>query len=219
MSKRVKKDQLVEVAKELNNVLGLEPAIDVKKSNSKILQKKIYEAGEFIDPVEDEFTESTWTILESLGAAHRSTKSQDQKEMDAPAQQEEVTESEEANSESKEQEEISESVDEVEKQEQQAESEIEEATTEENTTTELEAKPVVETTSKTQSTTFKREGSMSEYVDTMMEKKEQLDTIIENTIAEAKNRGVKSMNTPGSVKAHIRYRKKKGQQIAEDYDV
>lgn len=94
MSERVKKDQLIEVAKELNSVLGLDPAIDVKKSNSKVLQKKVTEAGSLIDPIEDEFTESTWAVLESLGAAYRSNKSQDQKETDEPTQQEEATEPE-----------------------------------------------------------------------------------------------------------------------------
>lgn len=66
----IKKDELIEVAKELNGVMGLDPAIDVKK-NSKILQQGIMQAGEFVDPQEDEFSEKTWIILEQLEVAYR----------------------------------------------------------------------------------------------------------------------------------------------------
>ena len=66
----LKKSELIVVAKELNDVLGLDPEINVKGKVKK-LQQEIIEAGQLIDPVEDEFTDETWAILEELGAASR----------------------------------------------------------------------------------------------------------------------------------------------------
>jgi hypothetical protein len=78
-----KKETLIEVAKELNEVLGLEPAIEVKsKVKIKDLKESILQAGQLIDPAEDEFTDNTWTILEDLGAASRPAKEYDREEAD-----------------------------------------------------------------------------------------------------------------------------------------
>jgi len=70
MSTQVKRSELSEVAKELNQVMGLEPEINTA-AKVKDLKEKVMEAGQHIDPQEDEFTESTWEIMENLGAAFR----------------------------------------------------------------------------------------------------------------------------------------------------
>lgn len=76
-----KKETLIEVAKELNEVLGLEPAIEVKsKVKIKDLKESILQAGQLIDPAEDEFTNNTWITLEDLGAASRPAKEYDREE-------------------------------------------------------------------------------------------------------------------------------------------
>lgn len=66
----MKRSELVTAAEELNKVLGLDPAIDIKMK-VKDLKNKMIEAGELIDPTDDEFTSETWTVLESIGAATR----------------------------------------------------------------------------------------------------------------------------------------------------
>lgn len=66
----LKKSELIVVAEELNDVLGLDPEINVKGKVKK-LQQEIIEAGQLIDPVGDEFTDETWAVLEELGAASR----------------------------------------------------------------------------------------------------------------------------------------------------
>ena len=56
--------ELVAAAKELNEVLGIEPEIDVKLGEEE-LEAKIIEASELIT-TEDEFTDATEAVLESL---------------------------------------------------------------------------------------------------------------------------------------------------------
>jgi len=68
----LKRSQLVEAAKELNETLGLDPQIDTKPGKkNKYLQDMIVEAGSVVEP-DDEFSEETWTVLETLNAASRS---------------------------------------------------------------------------------------------------------------------------------------------------
>jgi len=73
MSKKtanLKRSQLSNAAAELNEVLEPDDPIDTK-AGVEDLKEKIGEAGGLIDPEQDELTESTWTVLEVLGAAHR----------------------------------------------------------------------------------------------------------------------------------------------------
>jgi len=98
----LKKSELIVVAEELNHVLGLDPEIDVKGKVKK-LQQAIIEAGQLIDPVEDEFTDETWAVLEELGAASRPGEENGVQEEGAEA--DEGTEAEEAAPEQEEQEE------------------------------------------------------------------------------------------------------------------
>lgn len=99
----LKKSELIVVAKELNDVLGLDPEIDVKGKVKKV-QQAIIEAGQLIDPVEDEFTDETWAILEELGAASRPGEENGVQEEEG-ADAEEAEEAEEAAPEQEEQEE------------------------------------------------------------------------------------------------------------------
>lgn len=67
---KIKRSLLVSAAEELNEVLGLEPAIDTEKAASQ-LETKIKEAASLIDPDEDVLKDETWDVLESLDAAQR----------------------------------------------------------------------------------------------------------------------------------------------------
>lgn len=58
--------QLVAAAKELNEVLGLEPAIETKKVKDDVLMGKIIEASGLIDPEQDEITEETQDVIDKL---------------------------------------------------------------------------------------------------------------------------------------------------------
>lgn len=94
---KVKHKDLTETAKELNNELGLDPAIDVK-GNSNILRRKIAEAAEHIIPEEDELSENTWTVLRALELVNDSgdEKTQEEgEETEAPATEDQPEEEEE----------------------------------------------------------------------------------------------------------------------------
>jgi len=56
---------LVRVAQDLNDVLGLEPEINVTRPDSSIL-KEIKEAIKYVDPEVDELTEETWDLIAKL---------------------------------------------------------------------------------------------------------------------------------------------------------
>lgn len=60
---------LIAAAKELNNVLGIDPAIEVnsKKTNVETLKEKIKEAAELIEPETDEISVTTQQVLSELG--------------------------------------------------------------------------------------------------------------------------------------------------------
>jgi hypothetical protein len=64
-----------------------------------------------------------------------------------------------------------------------------------------------------------REGSMSQFVDQLMEEGLALDVLIEKAQAEAESREFKSMKTPSGIKAHIRFRANKGFEPALAYEV
>lgn len=58
--------QLVAAAKELNEVLGLEPAIETKKVKDDVLKEKIIEASGLINPELDEISEETQAVIDEL---------------------------------------------------------------------------------------------------------------------------------------------------------
>ena len=61
----LKKSDLIKAAKELNDVLGLDPAIPVKKVDEEELKEKILEASGLVEPA-DELTNSTWKVINHL---------------------------------------------------------------------------------------------------------------------------------------------------------
>jgi len=63
----LKRSELIKAAKELNDVMGLEPAIDIQLKITE-LQEKIIEAAKFIDPVGDKFSKATDAVLATLNA-------------------------------------------------------------------------------------------------------------------------------------------------------
>ncbi len=60
----IKKKQLVEVAKELNKVLGLEPEINVRQGLEK-LKEEVVVAADLLEP-EDELSSETLKVIEEL---------------------------------------------------------------------------------------------------------------------------------------------------------
>lgn len=60
-------DRLAEVAEELNEVIGLEPAIETENVTKSNLEDKIKEASTLIDWEIDEFSKNTMKVLEELG--------------------------------------------------------------------------------------------------------------------------------------------------------
>lgn len=62
----INEKQLRAAAAELNDVLGLDPAINTKKSSVEVLTEKIKEATDLIDPDQDEFTEETQQVLDEV---------------------------------------------------------------------------------------------------------------------------------------------------------
>lgn len=94
---KVKRKDLTETAKELNNELGLDPAIDTK-ANSDVLRRKIAEAAEHIVPEDDELSENTWTVLRALELVKDTGGEEAQEEgeqTEAPATEEQPEEQEE----------------------------------------------------------------------------------------------------------------------------
>ena len=64
----INEKQLRAAAKELNEVLGLEPPINAK-ANVEVLTTKVKEAIKLIDPKEDEFSETTTDVIAELNAS------------------------------------------------------------------------------------------------------------------------------------------------------
>ena len=65
-SKMVKRSELVSAAKELNSVLGLEPAIDIR-AKPEVLTIKLQEAAGLLDLEQDKLTDTTLAVIEVLG--------------------------------------------------------------------------------------------------------------------------------------------------------
>ncbi len=63
----MKRSEVVKVAEELTQVLGLEPKINLK-APVQSLKDKIIEAATLINPQEDEFSDETWEALQTIGA-------------------------------------------------------------------------------------------------------------------------------------------------------
>lgn len=195
----LKRNQLVDAAKDLNETIGLDPEIDIStKTKVGKIKEQILEASELIEP-SDEISDKTKETLKQLGGKLPS------KDQDGEAKQEK-----EKGEETKET-----TAAEVEKEEDGTYNKEEEKQPTEK------KKPASNTSGaeKPKGSFPKREGSMSEFVDKLMEKEEKLDAIIETATAEAKSRDLKTMHTPGAIKGHIRYRKKKGYKSAQNYDV
>ena len=105
---------LIIAAKELNQVLDLEPPIEVnsKKTNEKTLEKKIKQAAELIEPEDDEISMPTQQILSKLGCNPWDT--EEEQEEDGTPEELEDAEEVETDPESEEVEEVDEVVEEKE---------------------------------------------------------------------------------------------------------
>lgn len=75
-------------AKEVNEVVGVEPPINTKASVSELIEK-LKEAKEtVIDPAQDEFTEATQAVLDELDEPQEEAKAPTRKPKPAPAKKE-----------------------------------------------------------------------------------------------------------------------------------
>lgn len=143
----VKREDLIKAAKELNDVLGLDPQIKTgKKVTEKELSEQILEAAELILP-EDDISEETMRVIKLL-----------QGESAEDEEDEEVKADEEL--EDEEEEELEEDDDEVEEEEEEEDEEVDAEETEEQDEEEFEneenveeEKPAEESKVKTKSTT------------------------------------------------------------------
>lgn len=82
-------------AKEVNDVVGVEPPINTKASVSELIEK-LKEAKEtVIDPEQDEFTEATQAVLDELDEPQEEAKAPTRKPKPAPVKEEEEEEEEE----------------------------------------------------------------------------------------------------------------------------
>jgi len=83
----VKRDDLIKAAKELNDILGLDPQIKTgKKVTEKELSEQILEAAELILP-EDDISEETMTVIKLL--KDESVEEEDEEEIDMESEPEE----------------------------------------------------------------------------------------------------------------------------------
>jgi len=143
----VKREDLIKVAKELNDVLGLDPQIKTgKKVTDKELTEQILEAADLILP-EDDISDKTMEIIKILKG--ESVEEEDEEEVDMesePEEDDDEVEEEEVEDEEEEDEEV----DVEETEEQDEEEEEEEVENEENV--EEEEKPAEESKVKTKST-------------------------------------------------------------------
>jgi len=114
----IKRSELSAVAKELNEVLGLEPPIDFKAPVGELMEQ-LEEAIALIDPVDDEFTPETQAVIDQL---MKEGKQEEQEEQEEEKEQEE----EEGKETQEEQEEPEE-----EQQEEEQEEELQEEDTQE----------------------------------------------------------------------------------------
>lgn len=67
---KLKRSELSKAVKEVNDIMQPNPAINTKAEKDE-LETKLIEAGELVDPEQDDFSDATWKVLETLGAAHR----------------------------------------------------------------------------------------------------------------------------------------------------
>lgn len=76
-------------AKEVNEVVGVEPPINTKASVSELIEK-LKEAKEtVIDPAQDEFTDATQAVLDELDEPQEEAKAPTRKPKPAPVKEEE----------------------------------------------------------------------------------------------------------------------------------
>ena len=138
----VKREDLIKAAKELNDIMGLDPQIKTgKKVTEKELSEQILEAAELILP-EDDISEETIRVIKLLKG--ESVEEEDEEEVDTesePEEEDDEVEEEEEEDEEEEEEEVD-----VEETEEQDEEEVE---NEENVE---EEKPAEESKVKTKST-------------------------------------------------------------------
>jgi len=145
----VKREDLIKAAKELNDVLGLDPQIKTgKKVTDKELTEQILEAADLLLP-EDDISEETMRVIKLLKG--ESVEEEDEEEVDTesePEEDDDEVEEEEVEDEEEEDEEVD-----VEETEEQDEEEVNDEFEVEEGEDELEEeKPAEESKVKTKST-------------------------------------------------------------------
>ncbi len=151
----VKREDLIKAAKELNDVLGLDPRIKTgKKVTEKELSEQILEAAELILP-EDDISEETMRVIKLLQGESAEDEEDEEVEADEELEDEDEEELEEDDDEVEEEEEEEEVEDEEDEDEEVDAEETEEQDDEEvenEENVEEEEKPAEESKAKTKST-------------------------------------------------------------------
>jgi hypothetical protein len=177
--------KLVACAKELNEVMGLEPPIKVVAVKKEDLTAKLKEAAEWINPIEDDISEESMETLKELGFW--------------PEEKEEEKFGEEGDPEDLEEEEEEVPAKKV-KKEKEPKAPKEKAPKKE--------KAPGDDTKKFP----KREGSMAQYMDGVVTKGGTWEEMLEDVVAECKERKV-TICTLGGLKAHVKYRLSKNEEF------
>ena len=188
----MKKSELVPVAEELNEVLGLEPKIDAKKLSLTDLKKKIIKASTLIEPG-DTFSEKTMGVFKELDITIGDPDDDETIVLDEEDDAEEVEE-----------------VDEPTKSASGPKPGKE--------TPRKSRKPVTppkaEKTEKTEKATSnlpKHEGSMAQFMDSVLIKGGTWENITTEVQAEAEDRGLDPKKyATGVIRAHAKFRVNKG---------
>ena len=79
-------------AKEVNDVVGVEPPINTKAPVSELIEKLKVAKETVIDPAQDEFTEATQAVLDELDEPQEEAKAPTRKPKPAPVKEEEPEE-------------------------------------------------------------------------------------------------------------------------------
>lgn len=180
--------KLIACAKELNEVMGLEPPIKVVAIKKEELTAKLKEAAEWINPIEDDISKESMDTLKELGFW--------------PEEKEEEKFGEEGDPEDLEEEEEAPKT----KKEKAPKAPKEKAP---KAPKDPKEKAPDDGTGKKFP---KREGSFAQYMDSVVTKGGTWDEMLEDVVAECKERKV-TVYTLGGLKAHVKYRLSKDEKF------
>ena len=189
--------ELRKAAAELNEVLGVNPPLNVKAKTADLVES-VKEALELIDPLNDKFTKETMAVIQELGPEIYPT-------------EEEKEEAEEVAEKLHKKNVASKSVRKPVVEEPEEEEEEEEEDEEPLTPSGKKQIPIpvkkpapAKKTGEGRPANFKKEGSYAEYLDNLVKEGGAWDDLFTSAQQEAETRGKKI--AMGTLKAHVKFR-------------